>query len=170
MPRILCKPQDHYCVYNSPPLALIFVTLYIPHPVCLPPYVVLSFIYDKVFQVGSFLWWTGRENVSLSEWYLDWKFAHVYAYTIQWVTLLSHDTVLHLTSGILWKTLKCKKKGKDAIILPYVSHISFVKFRAVNVCATLPPFHWKTFWILSRETGNVILIELRSKTLYTFEM
>jgi len=59
---------------------------------------------------------------------------------------------------------------KEAVILPYISHISIVNFRALNVCGTLPSFHWKTFWILLRETGNVILIELHSNTLYAFEM
>jgi hypothetical protein len=33
MPHILCIPQGDYYVYNSPPLALILNTLYIPHPI-----------------------------------------------------------------------------------------------------------------------------------------
>jgi len=106
MPRTFCNPQGNYCVYNSPPLALIFNTLYIPQPICLPPYVVLSSIYDEVFRVGSFLWWTERENISLSEWYFEWKDAHVYVYTIQCATLLSHDTSSVSNVGDLMKDIK----------------------------------------------------------------
>jgi hypothetical protein len=68
----------------------------------------------------------------------------MFAYTIQCVTLLSHDNSSVTNIGDFMKDI-ATLLTKEAVILPYVSHISIVNFRALNVCGTLPPFHWKTF-------------------------